>query len=361
VFLILFGLSFAVLAECPPPAGVYISPSSVQRVNWMAGAPPTCIAKFFSNWEKKHPLNANDEKERAINVSCTAAVKQMMTYAERNVRRFHCDDGSGNVLFQSKIAFATVNHAFTAGKDSVYIKQPASMLETCYIEQKRFDPRTNLKMSFQNPINYGEDQMKLGDRSWDNGSAGDFAVTTTKLPIDDVDRAPVPVMSYADVNSIVKKNGSIGLFMASAFAPARETQNCFAMTECTGFGPNYPPEGASSSVYINNCPGIRGFSGSPLFTLMKDSSGKCTGFALVAMHRGGNVLTEKKGDIVTEPAGRPFHFDADRADDETVGNNWSLAVGFDNVFRSWLAEASGIKLIEQTVPSTPLKPAGDNL
>jgi hypothetical protein len=324
----------------------------------MEGAPPTCKSDFLTNWKRAHPLDEKDEAKRRRNISCTSVVRQMVEYAEKTVRHLHCDSGDGNAYFQSKTAFATVNHTFTGGG----VKLPASMLETCYVEQKRLDPRTKLKISFQIPVNYGDDQLKLGDRSGANDDAGDFAVTTVKMPLEEIDASPAPLASFDEINRTIEKEGPVEFFMMSAFAPSEQTANgCFAVTQCSGIGPNFPSEDQASSIYVNNCPSIQGFSGSPIFILQRDRDGMCIGFAAVGLLRGGRDLKERNGNSVFEPPGRPFHFDPKNMNSDNVGNNYTVAVGFDNVFRSWLAEAAKIKLTEQVTPPVPLKPAGDNL
>jgi hypothetical protein len=339
-------ISEAMFAECPPPAGVYSSPGSLQRVSWIAGAPPTCKNDFLANWNKKE----NEHK-----ASCTAIMNQMIAHAEKNVRRLHCDSsGTGNAYFRSKTVFGTVNHAFTDGAGNL---QNSAMLDSCYVEQKMLDQRTGAKISFQNPVDHRRNQIRIGDRSGDNDAAGDFAVATVKAPIQDIDTALVPVISFDEMKAASNRGEPMELFMMSANAPAKETPNgCFGVTQCLNFGPNYPSEDKASALYVNSCPVIKGFSGSPLFALKKDKSGECVGFALVGIQRGG---------ITFDTDGKPFHFDPDHSNDQSVkiGNNFGIAVGVDNIFRSWLAEVvSDNKRFEETsLQPQDLKPAGDNL
>lgn len=320
--------------RCPQP--MYSQPSStLEPISWQAGAKPECADKYIEalKTENRDP-------------SCKKMIEKMIAHGKQNVRKMTCDHGMANAYFRSRMVFGTNNHVFT---DRDYNLLNVNMIKTCWVPRKTLDAQTRLRMDMENHIAFGS--IRLGDRSGDNDGAGDYAVAAVSDPIEDIDLTPVKTVSYKDITK-----GEQEFFMLAAFSSNKETNACFSVTNCIDKGPNFPAEGDASSFYITNCSDIKGASGAPVFTLVKDSQGKCTGFALVALNEGGNSPPQN---------GLPFRYIEENPNAVGIGNNWSSQVGVDNKFlRDWDDLIGATKRFEESQlqqPARPAKPAGERM
>lgn len=280
----------------------YHAPANLQKISYIENNRPYCANDFARIVKLREP-------------TCRILIEKMMKLAQKNVRTLNCPYATGNAMFRSKRVFTTNAHLFYF-RGSLTHRQDKSDIAQCHVD--RFDSE---KARSENNI-YIDSNPSTGDRTNGNDIAGDFAVGTTASPIENIEmidgKSDVPAVKFGSVAE--------GDELIVASAHSERLPNCFSFATCTARGPIYEPDEGLSPVYISDCPGDHGTSGSPVFVLKKDRNGKCTSISLVGMHSDGGTLL---------PDGSAFYYPNSMNDPQSM---WTAEIGFDGQFDEYLKE-----------------------
>jgi len=303
--------------------------------------PPAAIHKIYMGQNKPFCKDEFLEKLKAsrLDDSCKGVINKMVDWSVNHVRPIVCNDGKiGNAVFLSKKVFMGNAHRFY-DPVKLTVRKTESQIGACFVP--RFDKSQGF--SVKNFVNT-KARLEIADPS-DTG--GDHAVGSLIEPLDDVE----PV----DVDKMILKQANVGdevWIMSAVNSIEGPNRGCFAIGSGTVKNPFYPADGDFSSIYSSDAPGDPGTSGSPIFKIIKDASGKCIDFGIVALQSGEEARL---------PDGSPYHYP------EYTGDPNSMAaahVGVDSKFRQDIKEVLEDSQRREYSESRPVRskvPAGQDL